>query len=291
MKSLNDDINYTREAFLSKWNLYGLAAALVLSVLAGAGDGDAFLLLFLFTCAAELLYLGIVPQTERYRNAVRARRTAERHKPPSPRQIYRQLTRSNQRRYVHLRNVEESIRANYSKLSYASQGLLKSHLKKIGGLLDSYLHLLYQKECYRDHSDSAAESEVRRSIATLRENMEEDSSRVRSINKRRLRILEQRLESFNKSHENYKVIEAQLDTISDVIKYIHEQSWTLKNPEEITLQLDTLLDEVEETQASVAEVEEVFNPSFEEGLGELDVFSEEPASSDERQHQRARTRS
>ena len=39
------------------------------------------------------------------------------------------------------------------------------------------------------------------------------------------------------------------------------QSLTMKNPEEITFQLDTLLDEVEATQASVIELEDVFNPT------------------------------
>ena len=54
------------------------------------------------------------------------------------------------------------------------------------------------------------------------------------------------------------MIEAQVATIEDVVKYIHEQSLTLNNPEEITYQLDVLLSEVEETEASVSQIESVF---------------------------------
>ena len=56
------------------------------------------------------------------------------------------------------------------------------------------------------------------------------------------------------------MIEAQVATIEDVVKYIHEQSLTLNNPEEITYQLDLLLSEVEETEASVSQIESVFGP-------------------------------
>lgn len=276
----SEDINYTKEAFFNTWNLVFLITAMVMAFLASGASEVLLNLILIVAAASELLYLGIVPNNERFRRIVRSRRLAERHKPPSQKEIYRRLTRSSQRRYARLRNIEQSIRANYSKLSYASQGLLESHLKKISGLLDSYLQLLYQKERYRSHSDSATESEVRRSLDALREDLEDEPDRVRSIKKRRLRILEQRLESFQQSHENLKVIEAQLDTISDVIKYIHEQSWTLSNPEEITLQLDSLLDEVEETQSSVLEVEEVFNSSY-DLLEDSDLYDVDLSESDE----------
>ncbi|MDE2995149.1 MAG: hypothetical protein OXT73_00195 [Bacteroidota bacterium] len=86
------------------------------------------------------------------------------------------------------------------------------------------------------------------------------------------------MERSKKGQENLEIIEAQLETIEDVIKYIHEQSLTLRNPEEISFQLDTLLTEVEETQASVEELEEVFaNPV--DLLSEMDTF-EDPTQTD-----------
>ncbi len=56
------------------------------------------------------------------------------------------------------------------------------------------------------------------------------------------------MERFKRGAENREIIEAQLETIEDVVKYVHEQSMTISNPEEVTFQLDTLISEVEETR-------------------------------------------
>jgi len=254
-------INYTKEAFLNPWNLTFLIVAMVASFGASLifpGSEFLFNTILLFTAALELLILGTVPRQERFRRAIKARQAAEHAKPPTQKELYRLLNRPNQRRYAQLRDLEKKIEANYRKLSYASQGLLDSHISKIDGLLDSYLTLLNQKERYQQYAQRTEEKEVLESIASLREDMANDPPRVRAIKARRLKILEQRLERFKKSHENLEIIEAQLETIEDVIKYIHEQSITLRNPEEITYQLDLLLTEVEETEASIGQIEEVF---------------------------------
>src|SRR5690606_29122709 len=209
----------------------------------------------------------------------------EHAKPPSQKEIFQLLTRYSQRRYARLRKLEKEIATNYRKLSYASQGLLNSHLSKIDGLLDSYLNLLYQQERYEHYQHSSSETELHAAIAGLQEDMRDDPPRVRAIKQRRLRILEQRLERLKKSGENLDIIKAQLETIEDVTKYIHEQSLTLRNPEEITFQLDMLLSEVEETEATVEHLEEIFSQPV-DLLGELDTYGldeEQDRQSDERE--------
>lgn len=287
------DINYTKEAFLNNWNLAFLAVAAVVAFGLYGTLGIEIWLSFLFVTAAELLFLGTVPRNKRFRRLVRSQKIAERHKPPSQKEIFQHLTRRSQRRYARLRKLKNEIRKNYQSLSYASQGLLDSHIRKIDNLLDSYLNLLHQRERYRNYMDSATENEIIQSIDALKKDMEDDSERVRAVKKRRLRVLEQRLSRFKKAHENLEIIGAQLGTIEDVVKYIHEQSWTLQNPEEISFQLDTLLEEVEETQESVQEIEEVFtSPS--ELLNEVDLLDDvEDVSVSESESQpgsRSRTR-
>ncbi|MEX0821173.1 MAG: hypothetical protein WD021_03420 [Rhodothermales bacterium] len=268
---MNDlNINYTKEAFLNPINL-GFLIVAMLTAFFLSGSEPWFNLMLIMAAALELMYLGVVPRNDRFRRAVRSRRAAEHAKPPSQKEIFQLLTKTSQRRYARLRKLEKDISTNYRKLSYASQGLLDSHLGKIDGLLDSYLNLLYQKERYEYTNQSSAESEVIQAISALREDMADDSDKVRSIKERRLRILEQRLQRFKKSSENLEIIEAQLETIEDVVKYIHEQSLTLRNPEEITFQLDTLLSEVEETEAAIQEIEEAFAPAT-DLLSEIDTF-------------------
>src|SRR5690606_3147387 len=278
---MNDvDINYTKEAFLNPINLAFLIVAMLTAFFL-SGSEPVFNLILIMAAALELMYLGVVPRNERFRRAIRSQRAAEHAKPPSQKEIFQLLTKTSQRRYARLRKLEKDISTNYRKLSYATQGLLESHLQKIDGLLDSYLNLLYQKERYEYTIQTGTEGEVLQAIASLREDMADDTERVRAIKERRLRILEQRLQRFKRSNENLEIIEAQLETIEDVVKYIHEQSLPLRNPEEITFQLDTLLSEVEETEAAIEEIEEVFSPAT-DLLGDMDTYGtqeeEEPQS-------------
>ncbi len=283
----NEPINYTKEAFLSPWNLVFLIMAMVVAfVLTGTGAANFVLL---FAAALELLYLGIVPRQERFRRVVRSRKMAERSKPPTEKEVFRLLSKSSQKRYIRFRNIEKAVRENYERMSYASQGLLESHLGKIDALLDSYLNLLQQKERYERFAQQATQNEVVTAMARLRQEMTGDPPKVQAIKQKRLDILEKRLTKFKKAHENLAVIEAQLETIEDVTKYIHEQSLTMQNPEEISFQLDTLISEVEETQASIEEIEEVFSPPT-DLLDDLDTF-EDPTAEDPAATGRDRLRS
>ncbi len=265
--------NFTKEAFLHPWNLTFLIAALLISFTVSIVNATwAFETILLFASALELLYLGIMPRQERFRRAVRSREAAEHAKPPSQKEIFHVLTKHSQRRYARLRKLGRDIQNNYRKMSYASQGMLESHVKKINGLLDSYLTLLYQRERYEYSTHATTEADVLRAMEVLKIDMLDDSPKVLSIKERRLKILEQRLNRFKKGNENLEIIEAQLATVEDVVKYIHEQSLTLNNPEEITFQLDTLLSELEETQLAVEEIEEVFaKPTS--ILNDLDTYS------------------
>jgi len=278
------EINYTKEAFLHPWNLAFLISAMALSFavsMIGTGATWTFETILLFTSALELLYLGIMPRQERFRKAVRSRRAAEHAKPPSQKEIFQLLTKNSQRRYARLRKLGRDIQSNYRKLNYASQGMLDSHVNKIGGLLDSYLKLLYQQERYEYSTQARSEAEVVRAMTDLRDDMADDTPKVVAIKERRMKILEQRLDRFKRGAENLEIIEAQLETIEDVIKYIHEQSLTLSNPEEITFQLDTLLNEVEETQSTVEEMEDVFGRTT-DLLGDLDMYEAPDPSETER---------
>lgn len=275
---MDEDINYTKEALFNTWNLVFLITVVaVASVFGLVGFLPAWLPL-LVGGGTELLYLGVMPRHDRFQRYVRAEKRAERHQAPSQREIFSQLRNQSQRRYAKLRKLKDQIQANYQKLSFASQGILTNHVEKIDGLLDSYLDLLHQRERYRDFMDSATENRILQSIDALKKDMADDPDRVRAVKKRRLKVLERRLARFRKAHENLEIIGAQLSTIEDVVRYIHEQSWTLQNPEEVTTQLDTLLQEVEETQSSIREIEDVFSaPSdylddeMEEDLESLDA--------------------
>src|ERR1700727_4082600 len=79
--------------------------------------------------------------------------------------------------------------------------------------------------------------------------------RVQEINKKRIEILSKRLEKYDKLCENRKVVDAQCSAVEDVLHLIRDQSVTMRDPQQISDQLDTLVRDVEETEQTVQQVE------------------------------------
>ena len=195
------------------------------------------------------------------------------------RDVFRSLSKDDQKRYVRFRNMEKAIKDNYAKLPYASQGLLDAHLKKLDGLLDAHINLLQLKERYIQFADRTSEDDIVDAIEALRAEIETDPPRVASIKQRRLGILEKRLGRFKKAGENLAIIEAQLETIEDVARYVYEQSLTMQNPEEVSFQLDTLMNEVEETQSSMELIDDALSDVAIGGLTDADLAAFEASPS------------
>lgn len=265
----DEPLNFTKEAFMAPANLAFLLVALLVSVWVLPALAIPANIALIFAAAAELLYLGTVPRNERFRRVVRSRAAATRSKAPSDREVFRTLEKDGQKQYVRFRNMEKAIKDNYAKLPYASQGLLDAHLKKLDGLLDAHLNLLTLKERYLRFAQRTGEADILDAIASLRTEMEGDPPRVRSIKERRLAILEKRLDRFKMAGENLAIVDAQIATIEDVTRYVYEQSLTMQNPDEVGFQLDTLMSEVEETQASMDALDDAFGDPAQ--LSELDV--------------------
>lgn len=283
----DQDINFSREAFLLPHNLAFLLVALVTAFALGGGTfvGNVILLL---AASAELVYLGLMPKATRFQRLIRSQKAAEAAKGPSQREVFNNLSRQAQRRYGRLRQLEKEIQANYERLTMTSQGLVQSHLRKLDALLTSFLNLLYLRERYDEAMQTTSQAEITAQIAALKADMEDDAERVRAVKERRLRILENRLGRIGKGRENVEIIEAQMDTIEDVMRYVHEQSLTLRNPEDVTLQLDLLLSEVEQTEASVQHIEDVLTGQLSVLDLNLDDLHEAPSTEANRTSAKAR---
>jgi hypothetical protein len=250
-----DDINYTKEALFSTWNLVFLAVGLVTAVGLAVGLGLNFGLLALVLFGAEAGLLFALSRNERFQRVVRSEKRARRHRPPSQKQRFEALPMRDRKRYTRLRKLRDEIEANHQRLSEAASGLVDTYVQKLDDLLDRYLTLLYRRKKYRDQLDSAEENKVRKSIEALERDMADDAERVREVKAKRLRLLKQRLERFNMAHENLEIISARLVTIEDNVKHLHEASWTMQPPEEASAQIDRLLDEIEQSHATVREVQ------------------------------------
>jgi DNA topoisomerase VI subunit B len=117
---------------------------------------------------------------------------------------------------------------------------------------------------------------IKQNIANLQHTLNSDPPQVQEINRKRIEILGKRLEKYEKVRDNQKVVQAQCSAIEDVLQLINDQSVTMRDPQQVSDQLDNLVRDVEQTEETVRQVEAVFDmavPGVEETLSPLPTDS------------------
>jgi hypothetical protein len=274
------DINFVKEAFHLQYNWIALAGAGVFALLSGS------LLPAILAGGVELMYLAIVPQNWRFQRLVRSWKFSEeqqRHQQKLS-QMLRSLPSDMQSRYWKLGEVCSSIHNNFNQLSTTSQIFLQQMDGRLSGLLNGYARLLLAAAQQQQYLRSTDQNEIKREVATLQKSLSSDPPRVQEINKKRIEILSKRLEKYDKLCENRKVVDAQCSAVEDVLHLIRDQSVTMRDPQQISDQLDNLVKDVEETEQTVQQVEAIFSdltPDM-EGIMSMDDTSSSTSSAPNR---------
>ncbi len=285
---MNDEklnINYTKEAFTNPINLGLLLVATIIAF--GSSnffDGEVARGIFTAILGLELMYLGTIPNTPRFRKRMELKKIKELEANPNDKIIFYSLDAAKQRQFLALKHLEKLIRDNFNSLPYSSRGLLNNVENKISALLNNYLKLQDLVGRYEVYLNTTAEKKLKEDI---KRNIAEvgviESEQLKKTRLRRLAIMEKRLKKFRTANEKYQVCVAQLETIEDAIRYFYEQSMTISTPEEIGFQLDNLLIEVDETSLIISELDEELVPDYStdwEAQLDLDALLSEVSDTD-----------
>jgi myosin heavy subunit len=170
-------------------------------------------------------------------------------------------------RYAHVAEVCEAIRANYGRLSATSQMFVKQMEDKLQGLQQGYVRLLWAAHQQREYLQLTNPAEIQREQELLQKGLAADAPKVQEINRKRIEILAKRIEKFQKIRENRQVIDAQCAATEDVLQLIRDQSVTMRDPQQISDQLDNLVQDVEQTEQTVKEVEAIFEMATPDEVG------------------------
>jgi hypothetical protein len=82
---------------------------------------------------------------------------------------------------------------------------------------------------------------------------------VQQIKARTRIVLEKRLERYQKAMENRQLVEAQTETVEEVLQLLRDQSYSMRDPRTITAQLDGLVSSAEDTERGVRDLEELMS--------------------------------
>jgi len=269
-----DPTNYVKAAFHWQYNWISLVGAGVAALITTSA------LPLLLVAGLELMYLAVVPQSSRFRRLVRSWQLADEQLKHQQKlaDMLRTLSPELQTRYVHCAQICGSIRANFAQLSSQSQIFLQQIDTSMQGLLGGYARLLVAAAQQQQYLRSTVRDEIKRGIATLQKTMNNEPERVQEINQKRIEILTKRLEKFDKIEENSKVVDAQIAAVEDVLQLVRDQSVTMRDPQQVSDRLDSLVHDVEQTEQTVQQVETIFSDMSSDmnGLMSLDETAASP---------------
>ena len=278
--SFSDDkkeTSYVKEAFNLQYNWIALAGAGAFALVTGS------LLPVLLAGGLEMMYLAIVPQNSQFQRLVRSWKFAQQQEQHQQKlaDLLRTLPREMQNRYVGRAQLCGAIRNNLAQLSSTSQIYVQQMEQRLDGLLHSYARLLLAAYQQRQYVDSTDPGEIKSEIAALQRHLQNDLAKVQDINKKRIEILTKRLEKYQKLCENREVVDAQCAAVEDVLKLMRDQSITMRDPQQVSDQLENLVHDVEQTEQTVQQVEAIFSgiPTELGGLTSDDTSSATSVSS------------
>ena len=276
-----DQVDFVREALKWQYNWIGLAGAALFALLSGTG------MPLVLAAGLELIYLSLVPRSSRFRRLVRSWKYAEqkRQREMKLSTMFNEMPPELRTRYAALDSMCNGIRANYSRLSSTSQMFLEQMEQRLRGLLEAYLRLLYADFQHSEYLQATDPNPIKQNLAKLQRTLGSDPPQVQEINRKRIEILGKRLEKYQKVNDNQKVVQAQCSAIEDALQLINDQSVTMRDPQQVSDQLDSLVHDVEQTEETVRQVEAVFamaTPDMDETLPplptDLSVSSSSPGS-------------
>jgi hypothetical protein len=279
-------VDFVKEALKWQYNWIALTGAALFALVSGTG------MPLVLAAGLELIYVSLVPRSSRFRRLVRSWKYADqkREREMKLSAMFNEMPPELRTRYVALDTMCGAIRANYSRLSSTSQMFLEQMAQRLVGLLEAYLRLLYAYFQHSEYLQTTNPEMIRREAAQLERTLSSDPPQVQEINRRRVEILTKRSERYDKVRENQKVVQAQCLAIEDILKLIRDQSVTMRDPQQVSDQLESLVHDVEQTEETVRQVEAVFEmvaPEMEQALAPLPADSSVSNSSSDR---RARVR-
>ena len=280
----DDQLQYVRAAFQWQYNLIALGAAGLFALISASA------LPLILGAGAELIYLSTVSHHPAFRRLVRSWRYADEKKllETRRRNLLRELPPPLQKRYAELGGVCGDIRANYARLSSTSQIFFRQVDANLDELLQAYMRLLNTAQQQGGYLRTDEDQQIRRELDQLKAGIDKDDPKVQEINRKRIEILQKRLDKFEAIRKNLHVIEAQCAALEDVLHLIRDQSVTISDPQQISGQLESLMHDVEQTEDTVRQVESIYTMSAGDSL---DSAATLPPSGTSAAAPRTRTRS
>jgi hypothetical protein len=245
--------NFLVEAFKNQYNLIALGTAAAFSLVSASPFP------LILAAGLEMMALPLMERFARLRRAQALEAEKKQRKETEVGDMMRGLSPSERQRYHALETLAAEIRMNYKTLDPSSRILLEELSGKLDFLLNFYLRMRYSLVRYESYFATTDPRRMQERIESLDREIAKGPERVQAIKARTKRVLEKRLDRYTKALENRNIVDAQTETVQEVLQLLRDQSFSMRDPRTITAQLDGLVSAAEETERGVKDMEDILS--------------------------------
>jgi hypothetical protein len=266
-QKIHEKRSYLKAAFANPYNLSLLAGGLAASAVTLNP------LLAIITVGLEILWVVNAPGSKKLQEWLwdpafdkedEARLQAERA------ERLKNLDEADRDRVFELLARQQEIHSLAAQNPSFTGELLRTELQKTDRLVEAFIEMANTCCRYESYLDSIDLSELekdRRRWEIIARGEDHVASET-EIARKNLTIINKRFDKMKEIHHYLTVARGQLDLIENSFQLISDQIVTMQSPQELTGQLDELLDGVESIKQTAADTERLLNPM---GLKEFNL--------------------
>lgn len=235
--------DYLKAAALNQYNLIGSAGIGIFAVMSGT--------IFIFLpiwLGLELVLLWTLSTNPGFQRRVDL--AWEQQAQLDQEKVLTQIPANYAKRYLGLKACYEEIRraAGSAEASNDMISVWQSEIEKLSYVLSSFLRLAHYLYTLEELLASTNKDALRVNISSIQRKMQNCSENLKFQYQRYIEILNQRLEKTEKAGEISEAIRVQLNIIEEQFKLIQQQVFLVKNPQELTDQLDFLVEGINDLE-------------------------------------------
>ncbi|MCU1276768.1 MAG: hypothetical protein JWM53_314 [bacterium] len=158
-------------------------------------------------------------------------------------------------RCLALREKQEQINKLANENPAFTIDLLSGELKKLDDLVRAFLELSVTCARYQDYLGSVDVDEIERDLRRYHQILDKGEGDKRTLAQKNIAVLEKRKEKYAEIRGYLSSARGQLELIENTFRLLADQIVTMRSPQELSGQLDELLDGVEAVRQTTRETD------------------------------------
>ena len=161
------------------------------------------------------------------------------------------------KRYAAMEHLCRLIEANYQGLNGISQAYLAEQRGKLDMILDGCLHRMLALQRYERMLSRKTSASIEGEIVALQRELKQPElpERARIALEKNVELKRRLLEAHTEARGTMKALATELDSMSSLLEVLHQNSISMRDPDAISQELDTIVRQSEDSERVVREME------------------------------------